>query len=63
MPVSDNIDPVFMKSLPFKITLDMIKNLGVVVLKNPKDLVQLNYFAKEGYKKLEITPYFNERPH
>jgi len=45
MPVSDNIDPVFMKSLPFKITLDMIKNLGVVAPKNPKDLVQLNYFA------------------
>uniref|UniRef100_A0A9J8AIQ2 Reverse transcriptase domain-containing protein n=1 Tax=Cyprinus carpio carpio TaxID=630221 RepID=A0A9J8AIQ2_CYPCA len=54
MPVSDNIDPVFMKSLPFKITLDKIKYLGVVVPKNPKDLVQFNFFALLDNLKKDI---------
>lgn len=43
MPLSDSIDPDFLKALPFKIAHDYVTYLGFKIPHNPKLLFKLNY--------------------
>ncbi len=57
MPIGNNIDSVFMQSMPFKLAPDMIKYLGVVVPKNPKDLVKLNFLTLLDNLKQDVESW------
>lgn len=43
LAVTNNIDPIFMRSLPFKKAINSLKYLGVNIPRNPKEIYKLNY--------------------
>ena len=43
MPLTGDLDPIFLKNLPFKIVTDKIKYLGTTIPKDPKLIYKLNF--------------------